>query len=90
MKNPNTEAVLHLVNENSNKHVTAPVCRLIQADQLIGIKQFKNTVRWKYFWLEYEEGSGADSELVMEEEKVYEEGLSTNLRPKSKIAMKGS
>ena len=78
------------MNENSNKHVTAPVCRLIQADQLIGINKFTNLVRWKYFWLKYEEGSGADYEVVMEEEKFYEEGLITNLRPKSKSAMKGS
>ena len=90
MNNTNIGAALHLVNETSNNYVPAPVCRLIQSNLIIGIYQFKNSVRWKYFWLEYEEGSGADSEIVMEEEKCYEEGLSTNLRPKSKIAMKGS
>lgn len=91
MNIPNTEAVLHLVNGTSNKYVPAPSRRLIQADLLIGIRQFKNSVRWKEFWLKYEEGSETDSEGVMEEEEIYdEEGLNTKLRPKSKSAMKGS
>ena len=88
MNIPNTEAVLHLVNGTSNKYVPAPSRRLIQDDLLIGIRQFKNYVRWKEFWLKYEEGSETDSEGVMEEEEIYdEEGLNTKLRPKSKSAM---
>ena len=69
MNIPSTEAVLHLVNGTSNKYVPAPSCRLIQADLLIGIRQFKNSVRWKEIWLKYEEGSVTDSEGVMEEKK---------------------
>ena len=90
MNNPNIEVVLHLANGTSNKYVPASSHRLIQADLLIGIRQFKNSVRWKAFRLKYEEGSETDSEGVMEEDKFDEEGLSTNLRPKSKSAMKGS
>ena len=90
MNNPNIEAVLHLVNGTSNKHVPGLSCRLIQADLLIGIHQFKNSVRWKEFWLKYEEVSETDSEGVMEEDKFDEEGLNTNLRPKSESAMQGS
>ena len=91
MNFPNTEAVLHLVNGTSNKYVPAPSRRLIQADILIGIRQFKDFVRWKEFWLKYEEESETDSEGVMEEEeKIDEEGLNTELRPTSKSAMKGS
>ena len=87
---PNTEAVIHLVNGNSNRYVPAPSRRLIQDELLIGIRQFKNSIRWKEFWLEYEEGSETDSEGVMEEETLDEEGLNTKLRPKSKSSMKGS
>ena len=90
MKNLNTEAVLHLLNGTSDKYFPEPSHRVIQADLLIGISQFKNSVRWKECWLKYEEGSEADSEQVTEEEKFYEEGLSTNLRPKSESEMKGS
>ena len=66
MNIPNTEAVLHLVNVTSNKYVPVPSHRLIQADILIFIRQFKNSVRWKEFWLKYEEGSETDSEGLME------------------------
>ena len=91
MNIPNTVAFLHLVNGTSNKYAPAPSCRLIQADLLIGIHQFKNSVRWKEFWLKYEEGSETDSEGMMEEEEKFdEEGLNTKLRPKSKSTMKGS
>ena len=91
MNIPNTEAVLHLVNGTLNKYIPAPSHRLIQADLIIGIRQFKNSGRWKEFWLKYEEGSETDCEGVMEEEgKFDEEGLNTKLRPKSKSAMKGS
>ena len=91
MNIPNTEAVLHLVNGTSNKYVPALSRRKIQAELLIGIRQFKHSVRWKEFWLKYKEGSETDSEGVMEEEeKIDEEGLNTNLRPKYKSEMKGS
>ena len=68
MNNPNIEAVLHLVNVTSNKHVPGLSCRLIQADLLIGIHQFKNSVRRKEFWLKYEERSETDPEGGIEKE----------------------
>ena len=78
------------MNGTSNRYVSSPSCRLIQDDLLIGIRQFKNYVKWKEFWLNYEEGGEIDYEGVMEEDKCDKEGLSTNLRPKYKSAMKGS
>ena len=79
------------MNGNLNKYVPALSHRLIQVDLLVGIRQFKNSVGWKEFWLKYEEGSETDSEGVMEEEEKFdEEGLNTKLIPKSKSAMKGS
>ena len=79
------------MNGTSNKYVPALSCSLIQADLLIGIRHFKNSVRWKEFWFKYEEGSEADSEGMMEEEEKFDEkGLNTKLRPKSKSSMKGS
>ena len=89
MNNPNTEVVLNLVNGTSNRYVTVPSLRLIQAYLLICIHQFYNSILWKEFWLKYEEGSETYSERVMEEQKVDEEGLNTNLIPKMKSKMKG-
>ena len=79
-----------MVNGTSNNYVPAPSRRLIRDDLLIGIRQFRKSVRWKGFWLKYQEGIETDSEVVMEEDTFYEEGISTNLIPKYKIAMKGS
>ena len=90
MNNPNIEAVLQLVNGTSNKCVPAPSRRLIQADLLIDMRQYKNSGRWKEFWFKYEEGSETNYEGVVEEDKFNKEGLSTNVGPKSKSAMKGS
>ena len=90
MHNPTIEAALHIVNETSNKYLPAPSSILIQAKIRTGIRQFQNYVWWKGFWLKYEAESETDSVEVMEEEIFDEEGLSTNSRPKSKIAMKGS
>ena len=68
MINPNIDAVLHLVNGTPNKDVPAPFRMLLQAELLIGIRQFKNCLIWKEFWLKYE-GSETGSEGVMEEEE---------------------
>ena len=72
MNTPNIEAFLKIVNITSNIYIPPPPCRLIQADLLIGIRQFKNSVRWKEFRLKYEEGSETDSEGVMEEDTFDE------------------
>ena len=68
MNSPNIEAVLNLVNGNSNKYVPAPPHRLIQAVLLIGLHQFKNSVTWKGFWLNNED---IISEMEYEEEEDY-------------------
>ena len=91
MNNHNIEVDPQIVNRTSTEYFPEPSLRLIQAELLIGIRQFKHSVRWKEFWLKYKEWSETDSEGVMEkEEKIDEEGLNTNLRPEYKSAMKGS
>ena len=90
MNNPNIEAVLDILNGTSNNYFPAPSRKLVKADLLIGIRQFKHYVIWKECWLKYEEGSETDSEGVMEKDNFDKKGISNNLRPKSKSAMKGS
>ena len=67
MNNPSIEEVLHLVNGTSNNYVPAPSHSLIQAYLLIGIRKCKNYILWKELGKKKEEGSGTDSEGVMEE-----------------------
>ena len=44
-----TSEVLHVTSETSDKFVFAPHKDSILADLLIGLKRFRNTVRWKWF-----------------------------------------
>ena len=44
--------VLNVTNETSDKFVFAPTKEQILADLIIGLKRFRNTVRWKWFFLE--------------------------------------
>jgi len=44
--------VLHVTNETSDKFVPAPDRNLVLSDLLIGLKRFRNVVRWKYFFAE--------------------------------------
>jgi hypothetical protein len=44
--------VLCLSSETSEKYVPAPPKGQVLQDLLIGIKRFKNAVRWKWFWME--------------------------------------
>ena len=52
------------MNGTSNMYAPTPSHRLIQGDLLIGIRQYKNSVICKEFWLKCEEGSRKDSEGV--------------------------
>ena len=42
---------LRLSSETSEKYVIAPSRSSIQQDLLIGLKRFKNTCRWREFWI---------------------------------------
>ena len=44
--------ILHVTNETSEKIVLAPSKEQILADLIIGLKRFRNTVRWKWFFQE--------------------------------------
>ena len=44
--------VLHVTNETSDKYVLAPNKNQILSDLLIGLKRFRNVVRWKFFFAE--------------------------------------
>ena len=44
--------VLHVTSETSDKYVLAPNRNQILSDLLIGLKRFRNVVRWKYFFAE--------------------------------------
>ena len=42
---------LRLSSETSEKYVITPSRSIIQQDLLIGLKRFKNTCRWREFWM---------------------------------------
>ena len=90
VNNTNIEAVLHLINGDKIKYVPAMSQRLIQSDLLIGIRQFKKSVRWREFWLKHEERS----ENILRKWKgricFDKGGIVTKSRYKSKNSMKGS
>ena len=44
--------VLHVTSETSDKYVQAPDRSQILSDLLIGLKRFRNVVRWKWFFAE--------------------------------------
>ena len=86
--NPQIEAFLNLCNGTLTKYIPAPSLRSIQADLLIGLRQFKNSVRWKEFWVK-RNGVMEESSSEEEEKDFDKEGLGTQLRNKSKGAHKG-
>ena len=88
--NPQIEAVLNICNGTSTKYVPAPSRRSIQADLLIGLRQFKNSVRWKEFWIRNKNVDMEETSSEEEEEEFVKEGLGTQLKPKSKGAFRGS
>ena len=87
--NPQIEAVLNLCNGTFTKYAPAPSRRSIQAYLLIGLRQFKKSVRWKEFWVKrnvvMEESSSED-----EGEEFGKEDMGTQLIPKSKGAFRDS
>jgi hypothetical protein len=85
--------VLHLSSETSEKYVPAPHKGQVLQDLLIGIKRFKNTVRWKWFRIEKArlenertlgnkgDGSTEIKEISKQEEPTQEaQGLGTGLK----------
>ena len=85
--------VLRLSSETSEKYVPAPHKGQVLQDLLIGIKRFKNTVRWKWFWIEKArlenertlgnkgDGSTKMKEISEQEEPTQEaQGLGTGLK----------
>ena len=46
------KSVLRVTNETSDKFVPAPSRNQILSDLLIGLKRFRNVVRWKHFFAE--------------------------------------
>jgi hypothetical protein len=85
--------VLCLSSETSEKYVPAPHKGQVLQDLLIGIKRFKNTVRWKWFWIEKArlenertlgnkgDGSTEIKEISEQEEPTHgAQGLGTGLK----------
>ena len=64
--NPQIEAVLNLCNGTSTKYVPAPSRRSIQTDLIIGLRQFKHSVRWKEVWVK-------NGDVIMKESSSEEE-----------------
>ena len=64
--NPQMEAVLNLCNGTSTKYVPVPSRRSIQTNLIIGLRQFKHSVRWKEAWVK--NGDGIMKESSSEEE----------------------
>ena len=56
----------------------------------IGLHQFKNSVRWKEFWVKNINIIMEESISKEEEEEFDKEGLGTQFRPKSKVLFRGS
>ena len=94
-----SEEVQNLVSETSEKYVPQPSKSQILADLLVGLKRFRESVRWKWHWKEQKqiqlEIEGKLSNLVNVEnemERMLEtkklkaalEGLGTKLRARHK------
>ena len=99
---PIMEEVRHITRETSEKYIVQPSKRQVLADLLIGLKRFRNAVRWKeFFFLEklkkLKEKNLSPTSTINnfdfneDEEKIEEEGLGTNLKSNYvKSAPKGS
>ena len=103
MNNPSIkEEVQHITRETSEKYIAQPSRRQVLADLLIGLKRFRNVVRWKEFFLlekvkklkaqNLSPTSTINDFNFDEEEKIVEdEGLNTKLQSKFiKSAPKGT
>ena len=83
------DEVLDLNICTSNKYVVEPDRRQIQSDLLIGLRRFKNTLRWKEYWRikKMKEKANSEAKDTTEESqpKTEEDNFSAKLRPKNKI-----
>ena len=88
-------AVLEITSVTSEKFVAAPNKTTVLGDLLIGLKRFRNVVRWKAFFQEKaDEQSNSkgrnekNSKIANEDnsttESISKEGLNTNLKAKNK------
>jgi hypothetical protein len=88
--------VLCLSSESSEKYVPEPHKGQVLQDLLIGIKRFKNAVRWKWFWMEKARlgnegtlgnkgiGNTKVEEIIEQEEPTQEvQGLGMGLKGKN-------
>ena len=87
--NPQIEAVLNLFNETLTKVVPTLSHRSIQANIIISLHQFKNSIRWKKVWVKNRTVDMENSISDEEEEEFDKEGLGNQLIPKYKGAHKG-
>ena len=100
---PFEEEVLNIIHETSEKYITPPSKNQLLSDLLIGLKRFRNSVRWKeaaHIRKMEEQSKRLSPKSVInsfnfnETEDLIEpprEGLKTNLRStKPKSAPKGS
>ena len=91
-------AVIGITSVTSEKYVAAPNEETVLGDLLIGLKRFRNAVRWKAFFQEREEGTRTNEEEVRENPEEpkpaktcrvrdLNKGLCTNLKPQNRSKM---
>ena len=86
----NIECCLSLYTGTYTKYVPATSFISIQADLLIGLGQFENSLRWKELWVKNIDSVTEESSSEEEEEEFDKEDLGTQLGPKYKGAHKDS
>jgi len=88
-----SKEVQRLSSETSEKYVPAPSKGQIQQNLLVGLKRFRNSVRWKFYWLEeerkreegkpYLDGEADSKKEILKPEPRFDkgsEGLGTGLK----------
>ena len=86
------DEVLDLNSSTSDKYVVEPDRRQIQGDLLVGLRRFKNTLRWKEYWRIQKnsrrkvskDNEGETSDESESEEETQEEFV-VKLKPKHKV-----
>ena len=91
------DEVLGLNRSTSDKYVVEPDRKQIQSDLLIGLRRFKNTLRWREFWRIYKQKKRknmSNPEETNEKETTTDEkeNFAVKLRPKhnAPLAPKGT
>ena len=88
--------VLRLCRGTSDKYVPCPTQSDVQADLLLGLRRFKNSVRWKEFWRNENKrqfspkGTGKvvfspSPTVTYRNDETQSSGLGTNLKPVERI-----